>query len=246
MSKKKSEPAPQPMVSIPSAPTMSQNISEYINNYPRLFELEKQYAPLEAQLELDLLKQFGPEFTEYLTDSQKELTPYTYSLQEDLAKLASERMNGGLPGNLQNAYLDTLRSEIGPNAGSGIGGDYVSSNLVKLNEDYANYYKNLGLSLINRVPVNSISPATPNFSNPVGDYTFGNLASYNAGLYPTRVQSALSQNLLFPSYGGGGGSRFNFQGALGGGLAGAQAGSVFGPVGTAEGAILGGLGGGFF
>lgn len=234
---------PQPAVNVPQPPTMSQNIEEYIRLYPKLFDLEKQYSPQEAQLQLDLLNQYGPKFNDYLVSQQKELTPYTYGLQEQLAQLASDNMGGRLPNRLSDVYVDQFRSEIGPNIGSGVGADYVSSNMAKLNEDYSRYYQNLGLSLINRIPMNSISPTTPNFSNPAGNFGIGDLSRYNQGNYGSYVGALVSQPLYYPRSGGSGG--FNTQGAIGGGFSGAQAGSAFGPWGTAIGGALGAFGGGY-
>lgn len=236
-SKKSSSPAPQPVVSVPSPPSMSQNISEYIQNYPKLFELSKQYGPQEAQLGLDLLKQFGPQYDAYESQQQKELTPYTYDLQESLAKLAGENMNADLPGKLRETYLDQFRSEIGPNVGSGIGAGYVSDNLARASEGYRNYYQNLGLSLINRVPVGSVSPTIPQFSNPVGNYGFGDLQGYNAQNYGNYVNALISQPFIYGPQGSGK-SRFNTTGALTGG---AQGYAYGGPVGAGIGAVMGGF-----
>lgn len=237
MGKKSSAPAPQPVAQIPQAPTFSQNIKEYIDNYPQLFSLQEQYGPKEAQLGLDLLKQFGPQYDAYESAQQKELTPYTFGLQEQLAKLASENATSELPNALRDSYLDQFRAEVGPNAGSGIAGDYISNNLARASEQYRNYYQNLGLSLINRVPVSSTSPANPQFSNPVGNFGLSELQNYNANTYGNYVQGLTSVPYYVP---GGKRGGFNTSGALMGGIGGAMYG------GGLPGAIGGGIMGGFF
>lgn len=234
-------PAPQPVVQIPQAPTMSQNISEYIANYPKLFDLQKQYGPQEAQLGLDLLKQFGPQYDAYESEQQKALTPYTYGLQEQLAKMASENYGAAMPENLRNEYVNQYRAEIGDNAGSGIGADYMGNRMAGAAEDYRRYYQNLGLSLINRMPMSA--PSNPQFSRPGGNFGVGDLAGYNAQTYNSYLGGLTSVPYYIPQGGGGGKGGLNYTGALGGAAQGAAYGSSFGPWGTGIGAIVGGAAG---
>ena len=86
--------APKPSVEdftskVPAPPSLSQTINDYITNLPKMISAEKEYGPQYAQLEFDLEKQFGPQYSDYLAGEQKRLTPYTYGLQEELAKMAS-------------------------------------------------------------------------------------------------------------------------------------------------------------
>lgn len=237
---KKETPQPQALTSVPSAPTFSDQISEYMANYPKLLQLQQQYGPQLAQMDLDLTKQFSPQYSDFLNSEQQRLTPNTFGLQEQLAKLAADNMGGGLPDGLRSSYVDQLRAEIGPNAGSGIGGDYVSTNLLKLGENYRNYYQNLGLSLLSRSPINQ--PAQPNFQNPVGNFGIGDLANFNLGGYQSYLSGTVNQPFYVPG-GGTGGSMLG--GAASGAASGAIAGSALGPYGAAIGGVAGGLMGAF-
>lgn len=246
---KKETPEPQPLVQVPSPPSLSSSISDYVANYPKLVDLEKQYSPQLAQLDFDLLKQFGPQLTDYSVAEQQRLTPNTYGLQESLAKIAADGMGAGLPDQLRNSYLDNLRSEIGPNAGSGIGADYVSTNLLRLGEDYKSYYQNLGLSLLNRMPITQ--PSSPSFRNPVGNFGLGDASQLGMQGY-SAYTNALSNQPFYQRQAGKGGMSSMFGGAGMGALMGlalaAPTGGLSIPAGMALGAGAGGIagGGGFF
>lgn len=200
----------QPVASVPQPPTYAQTIQDYVDNYPKLFNLQKEYGPQEARLGIDLLNQYGPELTQYYTDQQKELTPYTYGLQEQLAQIASEGSQAGIPDRLKSGYLDQYRAEIGPNAGSPIGADYVSNNLARTSEDYNRYYQGLGLSLINKIPVQANSAATPQFGNTAGGLQ--GALGYNSANYGNYAQAFTNQPYIQDTAGRGG---VDFGGLLG-------------------------------
>jgi len=48
---------------------------------------------------------------------------------------------------MQDQYRSDLLGQLGSNANSGIGADYVSRNLINQQQQYQQYYQNLGLSL---------------------------------------------------------------------------------------------------
>jgi hypothetical protein len=211
--------APQPVAQVPAAPTYAQSMKDYVDNYPQLFNLQKQYGPQEAQLSLDLLNQYGPELTKYYEEEQKRLTPYTYGLQEQLAKIASEGSQAGIPSALQNSYIDQYRAEVGQNAGSPIGADYVSNNLARTAQDYNQYYQGLGLSLINKIPAQANTAATPQINNTSSGLQ--GALGYNSANYGNYVQGITN----IPYTNGQAKGGMNFGGILGGI---GQMGSAFG------------------
>lgn len=172
-------PAPPPQ---PVAPTVGSSINDYVNAYPQLNALNQKYGPQEAQQAYDLFKQYAPLYTQTQNQVDQQTAPYTAGLQEVLAKQATDYLNGGtVPDSLKASYQDQLRSELGPNAGSGIGADYVSRGLLNLNQQYKQYYNDLGLSLANRQPLNNT--ANPQFSNPSAGAN--NALNFNQGVYGT-------------------------------------------------------------
>ena len=202
--------APQPVAQVPAAPTYAQSMKDYVDNYPQLFALQEQYGPKEAQLSMDLLNQYGPELSKYYSEEQQRLTPYTYGLQENLAKIAQDNMMGGIPDSLRGMYTDAYRAEVGDNAGSPIGSDYVSNNLAKTAQDYNQYYQGLGLSLINKIPAQANTAANINQKD-TGAGLNGAL-NYNSQNYGNYVQGITNVPYTNGQAKGG----MNFGGILGG------------------------------
>ena len=203
--------SPQPVASVPSPPTYGQSVKDYVDNYPQLFDLQKEYGPQEARLQIDLLNQYGPELAKYYTSQQKELTPYTYGLQEQLAKLASENSSSPIPDSLRNMYTDQYRAEIGQNAGSPIGADYMGDNMARAGEDYRRYYQGLGMSLLNKVPNNAYSPSNPQFKDTSAG--LNGALGYNQGNYGNYVQGIT--NIPYTNGTAPGGNGMNYGGILG-------------------------------
>lgn len=232
---KNSQPAPQPVAQVPQPPTYAQSVKDYVDNYPQLFSLQQKYAPLEAEQQLNLLNEYGPQLTDYYVQQQKELTPYTYGLQEQLAQLASENSSAPIPDSLRNMYLDQYRAEVGQNAGSPIGADYVGNNLARAGEDYRRYYQNLGLSLLNKIPAQANTAATPNIANTSAGlpaalgYAQGNYGNYIGGItnvpyYTNAPKNGSGMNIggVLGSVGG-----YAFGGPVGGALGGSIGNSLF-------------------
>lgn len=203
--------APQPVAQVPQPPTYAQSVKDYVDNYPQLFALQEKYGPLEAQQQLDLLNKYGPELSNYYSEEQQRLTPYTYGLQENLAKIAQDNMMGGIPDALRTSYLDQYRAEVGQNAGSPIGADYVSNNLARTAQDYNQYYQGLGLSLINKIPAQANTAQTINQPNTAAG--LNNALGYNQGNYGNYVQGIT--NVPYTNGMQSGGNGFNFGGILG-------------------------------
>lgn len=204
-------------VSVPPPPSIGQSISEYLAALPQIYSAEQQYGPQFAQLQYDLGQRFYP---------------YTSGLQEQLARQSAEGISAGVPDWMRQEYISNLRAASGENVGSPIAADYESTGLLRLGEDYRNYFRNLGLSLTGRLPLtqgqNVAMGGIPSALN-YGSQNYGN---YVSGLV----------NQPF-GYHGGQGSRFG--GALQGAAGGALAGSPFGPPGMIIGGSLGSLGGYF-
>lgn len=167
----------------PTPPSYQQNVDDYIRAYPQLFALQQQYAPQEAAQQLQMFQQFAPQFAQSLYNTQDILNPGINNLTQQLTRQATEGSSGNVPQALQEEYRSNLRGEIGANAGAGIGADYVSRGLVNQNQQYRQYYQNLGLSLANRQPVGQ--PQSPNYTNQLAQANLGQIANFNAGNYGT-------------------------------------------------------------
>lgn len=205
----------------PVAPTATSSMTDYVNNYPRLFELMKQYAPQEAQMNVDLTQQYALPMAQALKSAQDAMYPNETALTNQLTQQVQQGMSGQLPEWARNQYLDTQKSLLGENALSGAGADYMSTGLNEQSKNWQDYYTNLGLSITGRQPVYNASQA--GYTNQLGGYTANGVASANnqayntsANLYSNSQQSSPWENIGGSILGAGIGS---FTGGLGTGWA---------------------------
>lgn len=175
----------------PTAPTAASSIRDYVELAPQLLELQKQQNPQLAEMDYQLAQEYAPKYQQLMMDTEAQAYPYTAGLQEQLAKRASEGIGGELTPELEASYRNRLRAEIGPNAGSGIGADYVSRGLIDAEQQYQRYYDDLGLSLTGRLP---LSQATnPSFRTSSSLLDPSSVMGFNQGVYGT--QGSIFSNL---------------------------------------------------
>lgn len=165
----------------PPAPSTAEAIQQYVASLPALYEAQMKYAPQEAQQQVDLANQFAGPLAEAYKKAQDTLYPGTSGLQEQLAAQAKAGMTAEVPQAQRDQYRSDLLAQLGQNATSGIGADYVSRNLMNQQQQYNQYYQNLGLSLAGRQPL--VNPTTPNYTNQLGNYTPGQGLGYTQGNY---------------------------------------------------------------
>lgn len=171
------QPTPAP------APSTAEAIREYVQSLPALYEAQLKYAPLEAQQQVQLAQQYAIPYAQAYQQAQETLYPGTTSLQEQLAKQAQEGMTAGVPQAMQDQYRSDMMAQLGENAKAGVGADYVSRNMINQQQQYQQYYQNLGLSLAGRQPL--VNAASPSYTNQLGNYSPGQGLSYTAGTYGT-------------------------------------------------------------
>lgn len=180
------------------APSVSSQMSDYVKSLPGLYEAQMKYDPKLVEQQLQLLQQYGLPFADAYKQANDALYPETAQLQEQLAGQASEGMESGVPASMKQAYQDELRANLGSNIGSGIGADYTSRSLINQQQQYQNYYRDLGLSLAGRQPL-----ASPSVSGQAGwmqGYQPNQALNYGASTYGSQAQSM--QAMYKPSIGG--------------------------------------------
>lgn len=218
------QPAPPP-----AAPTAGAQLSEYITNYPKLVEMQRQYNPETAALDYQLFQQFAPQYTQTAMDIQNQLYPQTGQLQENLAGQALEGMQGQLPDWARQQYESNFNAGLGMNVNAPIGVSERNIGLLNLQKEWQDYYRNLGLSVAQRQPLQQT--ASPSFQNAGSMESVNPFLNYGASTYASRIGGQQPTQY----YRGSGG--FSGSGALGG----AMVGSSIPFVGAGGGAILGGL-----
>lgn len=169
--------------SAPPQPTVTSSIGDYVANYPALFALQKQYAPQEAQMQLDLATQYAGQLGAANKAAQDAMYPGETAITNKLNEQVLAGIGSEVPAWQQQQYRSDLNAQLGENAMSGIGADYVSRGMAQQKQDWQNYYRNLGLSITNRQPVYSAGQAQTN--NILGSYTPQGVMNYNSSNYGT-------------------------------------------------------------
>jgi len=175
-STKISQPTP------PAAPTVTDSMESYVKNYPALWQMQMNYAPQEAALQLALAKQYAQPMGEALKTSQEAMYPTETAITQQAGEQALAGMQSSeLPSWAKQKYLDEYRANLGTNAGSGIGADYTSRNLLEQGKSWQDYYRNLGLSIAGRQPIYTAQPV--NYTNQMANYTPQGVMNYTAQNY---------------------------------------------------------------
>ena len=167
------QPAPPP------APKAGTSIQEFIEFQPQLFELQQQQAPLEAQQQLELFQEFGPQLGQAFNAANEAANPQTAAIQEELAGTARARMKGeGITGAERDQFLSDFSGQLGTNAGSPIGAFDTSRGLMLMNQQRQREGENLGLSLAGRQQL--AQPTEARMNNLSGSMTPGDILGFNS------------------------------------------------------------------
>lgn len=167
--------------SAPAAPTTQSSIADWVQNYPAVFALQQQYAPQEAQQQIDLMQQYALPYAQALKTAQDQLYPNETAITNELTNQVQSGISSSVPDWMREEYRSNLNANLGTNAGSGLGADYVSRGLLQQKKDWQDYYTNLGLSISGRQPVYQASPTQ--YSNYASGFTPNSVMGYNAQNY---------------------------------------------------------------
>lgn len=122
----------------PTAPSPQDSVNAWVNALPQVYAQQMQYMPQMAAEQQSI---------------QQQLYPQTSGLQENLAGQAAQGMQSGVPSWMTDQYKSDMNAQLGNNAMSGIGADYMSRGLMQQQQNWKQYYQNLGLSLAGRQPL---------------------------------------------------------------------------------------------
>jgi hypothetical protein len=172
----------------PAAPSVSSSITDYVNALPQLYAAQMQYAPLEAAQQVQLAQQYAAPLAQAYQSAQDILYPGTSQLQEQLAQQAQQGLTAGVPDYARQQYQSDMNAQLGTNVNSGIGADYVSRNLMNQQQQYQQYYQNLGLSLAGRQPL--VNPTSPQTTNQMSQLSAGDILGYNSSIYGSQVNGS--------------------------------------------------------
>lgn len=199
--------------SVAVQPSTADAVREWVNSMPQVYQTQLQYAPQEAAMQVQLANQYSLPMAQALKTAQDQLYPNETALTNSLTQQAQSGMNGDMPSWAKESYMDTMRAQLGDNALSGVGADYMSRGLLEQQQQWKQYYQNLGLSISGKQPVyTASSPQTSNYMsgftpNAAMGYTSNNYGTYqNARNNNYNTQSSLYNNynsMLGNMYGSG-------------------------------------------
>lgn len=190
----------------PAAPSVQDSASAYAQSLPTIYAAQMQYQPQFEQQNLDLTKQFAPQYKAI----QDALYPELSKLDTSLTNQAQAGINGDLPDYLKSKYQDQFRAEVGDQNGSGIAGDYVSRNMLAAGEQYKQNSQNLALTLTGRQPLYQANQMQPAY-NATQNYNYGTTSSFQgtgygnysnaySNMYSANGQYQLGMNQLTQKY----------------------------------------------
>lgn len=177
--------------SAPSAPAISTSITDWASQLPAIYQAQLQYAPQQAQQQVDIANQYALPLAQAYYNSQKAMYPTTLGLREQLSAMALTGMNQGLSQSEKDQYRSDLAGQLGTNVGSGIGSDYMSRNMLMQQQDRQDYYRNLALSTAGHQPLiqaqavgttDYMSNFTPSSAMNYNSQNYGNYANAYTGL----------------------------------------------------------------
>lgn len=179
----------------PAAPTTTSSVNDWAQNLPTVYENQLKYAPLEAAQQVSLAQQYAQPLGQAMQSAQSAMYPQTTALQENIAGQAAQGMQSQMPDWMKSQYQSNMNAQLGNNVNSPIGADYASRGLMQQQQDWKQYYQNLGLSATGRQPLNQAS--TPNSSNYMQGFTPGAVMNSNnqnfgtqANIFGTQQQAA--------------------------------------------------------
>lgn len=145
----------------PQQPSPQDEVNAWVGALPQVYAAQAQYMPQMAQEQQAI---------------QQQLYPQTSGLQENLAGQAAAGMQSGMPQWMTDQYKSNMNAQLGANAGSPIGADYMSRGLMQQQQNWKQYYQNMGMSLAGRQPL----------TQPGLDYM--------SGFNPNSVMQGMNQN----------------------------------------------------
>jgi hypothetical protein len=186
--------------SAPAQPSTADAVNAWVKSLPQVYETQMQYAPQEAAQQVQLAQQYALPLGQAYKTAQEAMYPGTSAIQETLAGQALQGSQATqMPTWMKDQYLSDYRANLGTNAGSGIGADYVSRGMQNQLFQQQKYYRDLGLTLAGRQPLST--PSTPATTNFASTFTPGSNMNFMQQGYGTYASA--SRPLGYSSGGGG-------------------------------------------
>jgi hypothetical protein len=171
------------------APTTAQSMQDWVANNPAVLTEQMRTNQVQAENYMQLYNQYALPIAQADYNANAALYPETAKLQETMAGQAAEGMTATtMPDWMRKQYQSDMNANLGTNAGSPIGADYVSRGMQSQLFDQQKYYRDLGLSLAGRQPLTAAaSPAGTDYTS---SFTPQSVMNYTQQGYGSETQAA--------------------------------------------------------
>lgn len=176
-----------------AAPSNADAIKAWIEGMPQVYNTQMEYAPKEAQQQLQLLQQYGLPMSQAAQNIDRALYPNTSAIQENLAGTALQGANATqMPDWMKKQYQSDYSANLGTNAGSGMGAEYVSRNMQNQLFGQQQYYQNMAMSLAGKQPLTQAQ--SPTYTNYMSGYTPSGVGQQQQNAYNSYMPYWASYN----------------------------------------------------
>jgi len=173
----------------PAQPTTAEATKAWVESLPQIYETQMKYAPQQAQQQVELAQQYALPLGQAYQQAQEAMYPGTSAIQETLAGQANAGATATeMPDWMRKQYQSDFNAQLGPNAASPIGADYVSRGMQNQLFQQQKYYRDLGLTLSGRQPL--ANPTTPATTDYASTFTPASVMNYTQQGYGTYAAAA--------------------------------------------------------
>jgi hypothetical protein len=188
--------------SAPQQPSTAEAINAYIAGLPAMYSAQLDFAPKEAQQQVEIAQQFAGPLGQALKTAQESLYPTQTGLTEALAQQAMASMQNPVS-EAETRYVNAnIGAGLGTNVNSGAGNVFKAKTFGNLYNQRLQQAYNLAATTAGLG--NVANAQTPSYTNQLGQYSpssvmgymsnnYGNYASASRPLGFTQGQSTLSQ-----------------------------------------------------
>lgn len=176
---------------IPNAPSVSSSISNWLGSMSDVISGQNTASNAAAAQQLALTQQYALPMAEALKSAQESLYPEYTNLRDIYTSQVKDELTGGVPSYLQDVYRNELKAGLGSNIGSGVGSDYLGTNMATQAYNYRNAAQQKAAGLFNQL--GTVTPQTVSGVDYLSGYTPSSIMNYDLSNYSTRSQIAMQQ-----------------------------------------------------
>jgi hypothetical protein len=131
-----------------TAAQSAEAINAWVAAMPKVFQTEMEYAPLQAQQQVQMAQQYALPLAQAYQSANEQLNPGVTALTKNLINTANTGATSTtMPDWMRQNYMNEMKAGLGSNVGSPIAADYTSRGMQKQLFEQQKYYQGLGAQL---------------------------------------------------------------------------------------------------